>query len=215
MSQELQILTDEEKEKVDTSVSTYVNTALYSPEASKVFDYPQQNKIAYLQVTKPGWTKNRELGSVYNPDTRQYETQTIQYIPVRKLERLLNFLFNFDWDSELIEKEFTEEDVTTKKGKETTIYNAFVIMKFRASFLGKEITRTVSGSFKMYKNDATSKYAVIQAAISQSKRNFAKEFGIGSDLNDEDITAEERLAAIKKEKENTVADVEVPEGFNS
>lgn len=212
MTTQIKVLTDEEKKEVDTSVSTYVDTALYSMESDKVFNYPQQNKVAYLQVTRKGWKKSRELGSVKN-DQGQWEKQVIEYIPVRKLERLLNFLFNFSWDSELVDKEFCEVETTTNKGKSTVVYHAYVVMKFTANFLGRDITRTVSGSFQMYENKATSKFAVIQAAISQSKRNFAKEFGIGADLNDEDITTEERLAAIKKEKDNEAAKVDLPEGF--
>jgi hypothetical protein len=198
MSTELKELTPEEKKEVHTSVGTYVNTALYSPDVDKVFKIAQENKVAYLQVTKDDWKKERVLSG----------NQKIQYIPVRKLERLLNFLFNFGWTSELIKQEY--EESTNAKNK--VVYNAFVIMKFKATFLGSEIERTVSGSFQMYQNPATSKYAVIQAAISQSKRNFAKEFGIGSDLNDEDITAEERVAAIQNEK--SAAEIKVSEDFS-
>lgn len=193
-----QELTKEEKKDITNGVSTYVTKAIYDVSLDHIFKLPQENKIAFLQVTKNEWRKSRELGSVKNEETGQWEAQVIHYIPVRKLERLLNFLFNFSWDSELVEKDFAEEEVTTNKKKKMKLYNAYVVMKFKANFLGREIERTVCGSFQMYENKATSKYSVIQAAISQSKRNFAKEFGIGSDLNDEDITTEERLAAIKK-----------------
>lgn len=45
----------------------------------------------------------------------------------------------------------------------------------------------------MYANDATSQYAVIQAAISQATKNFAKLYGIGADLNDD---IEDRFAEL-------------------
>lgn len=210
------VLTEEEKKEFSTAIETYVNKSLYDVKLDSYFKMPQENKVAFLQVTRGDWKKTRELGNVFNDDTQKWEKQTIDYIPVRKLERLLNFLFNFDWSSEIMEKGFKEVAVTTKKNKETTIYDAFVIMRFKANFLGREITRTVAGSFKMYKNDATSSYAVLQACISQAKRNFAKEFGIGSDLNDEDLTAEDRFSKMPPKDKMDPGDIQdsIPADFN-
>jgi hypothetical protein len=203
MSTELvKILTDEEKIEFTESLEKYVEDSLYSVQHDKYFKFPQENKVAFLQVTRKAWQKTRELGSIKNKDTGQWEKQTIQYIPVRKIERLLNFLFNFAWESEVIKEDFVVVETKTNKGKETKMYDAFVIMKFSANFLGRDIKRTVCGSFKMYENNAVSRFAVIQACISQAKRNFAKEFGIGADLNDEDLTAEKRFAT-KQDKEPT------------
>lgn len=196
-------LSKEEKQEFTTAVETYVDKALYNVTLDPYFKLPQENKIAFLQYTRNTWKKSRELGSTYDKDTKKWSKQISEYIPVRKLERLLNFLFNFQWDSEVIDKDFIESKVTTKAGKETTIYEAFALVKFTATFLGNKISRTVSGSFKMYENPATSKFAVIQASISQAKRNFAKEFGIGSDLNDEDLVAENRFATKKEEVESS------------
>lgn len=207
--------TEEEKKEFSKALETYVEKALYNVALDSYFKLPQENKIAFLQYTRKEWTKKRELGSIKNEDTGKWETQTIDYIPVRKLERLLNFLFNFEWSSEVIEKDFIEVKTTTNAGKETKIYDAFALVKFKANFLGREITRTVSGSFKMYENKATSRFAVIQASISQAKRNFAKEFGIGADLNDEDLTAEQRFAKAPADnlESSDIAD-SIPNDFN-
>lgn len=208
--------TKEEKKAFSEALETYVNKALYDVSLDTYFKLPQENKIAFLQYTRSDWKKKRELGSVYNEETQKWEKQIIEYIPVRKLERLLNFLFNFNWSSEVIEKDFKEIQTTTKKGKETTIFDAYVIIKFNANFLGREITRTVVGSFKMYKNDATSSFAVLQACVSQAKRNFAKEFGIWSDLNDEDLTAEDRFSKIPPKDNLESSDIAdgIPQDFN-
>jgi hypothetical protein len=208
--------TEEQKKEFSEAIETYVNKSLYNVKLDTYFKLPQENKIAFLQVTRPNWKKERELGNVKNEKTGKWETQTIDYIPVRKLERLLNFLFNFDWSSELIEKEFKEVNTTTKKGKETKIYDAYAIVKFKANFLGRQIERTVVGSFKMYDNNAVSSYAVLQACISQAKRNFAKEFGIGSDLNDEDLTAEDRFSKVPPKEEIDSKDLanDLPSDFN-
>lgn len=215
MSQEItkpKEFTAEEKVEFTKSIETYVDKALYDVSLDSYFKLPQENKIAFLQYTRASWTKSRELGNIKN-DQGQWVPQVIKYIPVRKLERLLNFLFNFQWSSEVIEKDFKVIPITTKKGKETTIYDAFVIMKFKANFLGRDLERTVCGSFKMYQNDATSSFAVIQACISQAKRNFAKEFGVGSDLNDEDLTAETRFTKKEDDLESEdIADT-VPKDF--
>lgn len=104
----------------------------------------------------------------------------------------MNFVFNFNWSSKVIKQEFQEKKIlkakwvfnkTTKKKEpsatekeESTILEAFVIVEFTARVDGIDLTRTVSGSWRMYENPAVSSYAVIQAAISQAKRNFAKEF---------------------------------------
>lgn len=218
MSQELtkpKEFTEEEKKEFSKALETYVDKALYNVALDTYFKLPQENKIAFLQYTRNDWKKTRELGNVLNEETQKWETQTIDYIPVRKLERLLNFLFNFDWSSEVIEKEFVEVKTTTKKGKETVVYDAFALVKFKANFLGREITRTVAGSFKIYENKATSRFAVIQASISQAKRNFAKEFGIGADLNDEDLTTESRFAKAPADnlESSDIAD-SIPNDFN-
>lgn len=205
--------TEVEKKEFTLALETYVDKALYNVSLDSYFKLPQENKIAFLQATRKGWKKTRELGNVKN-DKWEWVKQTIEYIPVRKLERLLNFLFNFDWSSEVVEKEFIEIKTTTNAGKDTIVYDAFALVKFKANFLGREITRTVSGSFKMYENKATSRFAVIQASISQAKRNFAKEFGIGADLNDEDLTAETRFAKAPKDDFNS-SDIggEIPKDF--
>ena len=54
----------------------------------------------------------------------------------------------------------------------------------KCKFFGEWRTKTVSGSWKMYDNPAISKFAVVQAAISQATKNFAKLYGIGADLNE-------------------------------
>jgi len=191
--QKVKEFTTEEKKEFTEALETYVDKALYNVSLDSYFKLPQENKIAFLQATRKGWKKSRELWSVKN-EQGKWEKQVIDYIPVRKLERLLNFLFNFAWSSEVVEKDFVEVKTTTNGGKETVVYDAFALVKFEGEFLGRKISRTVSGSFKMYENKATSRFAVIQASISQAKRNFAKEFGIGADLNDEDLTAETRFA---------------------
>ena len=187
-------LNDKDKKWISEGVSIYVNDALFPIDRAWIFTLPQLNKIAFLQYTKKELIKTRDIGA----------GKKSQYITVRKIERLLNFLFNFNWSSEIIKTDFSEGEQNKKD-----IYEAYVLLKFNCLFLGQNITRTVSGSFKMFKNPATTKFAVIQAAISQAKRNFAKEFWIGADLNDEDIIAEERFTAIKwLDKE------EIEEGMN-
>ena len=176
------VLSDKEKTEVGEGVGIYVNDALFPISRADIFELPQQNKIAFLQYTKKEWTKKRDI----------WGGKKSEYIPVRKIERILNFLFNFNWSSEVVKTDF---EVWNQNNKE--IFEAYVLLKFNCLFLGQNITRTVSWSFKMFKNPATTKFAVIQAAISQAKRNFAKEFWIGADLNDEDIIAEERFTAIK------------------
>ena len=195
--QKAQELTTEQKKEFTEAVETYVDNALYNVSLENYFTLPQQNKIAFVQVTRNSWKKKREIWGSYidNKWVQNYS----EYIPVRKLERILNFLFNFQWDSEVIEKDFIETQVITKKGKETTVFEAFALVKFTCNFLWHKIVKTVSGSFKMYENPATSRFAVIQASISQAKRNFAKEFWIGADLNDEDLIAETRFHTKKEE----------------
>jgi len=101
------------------------------------------------------------------------------------------------------------DKVQKKKVKDGTqiIHDAFVIVEFKCKFFGEWRTKTVSGSWKMYNNPAISKFAVIQAAISQATKNFAKLYGIGADLNDD---IEDRFAEVAKPvktEEDTDADM--------
>lgn len=160
---------------------------------NKLFKLDQVKKLAILQVTPRIWIKSRNIG----------EGKNYRYIKVQRINRIFNFLFNFSWNTEVQEVNYSEYKKKVKERKEENgkksfayvekaVQEAGVILKFTCIFQKKQIMRTVSGAFVMYDNPATPKRAVIQAAISQAKRNVALEFGIGADLNDEDITEEKR-----------------------
>lgn len=107
MTEKALVLTTEQKEKMETAVSKYVDKVLFDATASEMFAVPQQNKLAFLQVTRPAWRKTRKIGSHKDDATGQWIDDFVDYIPIRKAERLLNFLFNFDWESKLIEQQFS------------------------------------------------------------------------------------------------------------
>lgn len=199
MTEIAKILTDKEKEEMESTVALYIEKVLFDAKCSEVFEIPQQNKLAFLQVTRPAWQKSRKIGWKYVEKKRVDEFAS--YIPIRKAERLLNFLFNFQWDSEIIKHEYSTGISKTKSG-EKTVHDAFVIVKFTCNFFGKERVKTVSWSWKMYDNPAISKFAVMQAAISQATKNFAKLYGIGADLNDdiEDRFAEKQVTEATPEE---------------
>lgn len=203
MAETALVLTKEEKTEMETAVASYVDKVLFDVTSAKAFEIPQANKLAFLQYTRPAWTKTRKIGSHKNDKTGQWEDDMCDYIPIRKAERLLNFLFNFDWESKLIEQKYEQGE--SKKG--AIIHEAFVIMEFTCNFFWKQIKRTVSWSWKMYDNAAVSKFAVVQAAISQATKNFAKLYGIGADLNDDIEDRFSETAKAAPTEESTDADM--------
>lgn len=213
------VLTKDKKAEVEAAMEAYVNKVIFDPSTADTFEIQQENKLAFLQVTRPSWVKSRKIGGKYDASNKWVD-ETCDYIPIRKMERLLNFLFNFNWSSKVIEKEFSSQVVdktkyclTEKKrvADGTRVINeAYVVMEFTAEFFGKQVTKTVSGSWKMYHNDAVSKYAVIQASISQATKNFGKLYGIGADLNDD---IEDRFSQ-KDIPRDPVTDEEVQEGMD-
>lgn len=132
---------------------------------------PVNVKVAILQNIPPKLIKRRPLTS----------TVSFPYIPHETCRKFLNFIFNYQIDSELISEQFETTDL--KGGKK--FYECEVTMKFTCynHTLNKKISRTVSGSIKQWQNPAISKFAAKQGAISIAWRNLLKDFGIGHNLD--------------------------------
>lgn len=132
-------------------------------------------KLQLFQSIKGIWDKKFLIKN------RKIWTQSVDYIPVRYMERILNFIFNFQRKAEMLDKGFEEEK--TSAGK--TTYHAWTCYRFSYYIDGTEYHKDVFGSWVMYNNPATSKFAVFKACQSQAIKNFWQIMGIGSDLNED------------------------------
>lgn len=125
--------------------------------------------------------------------------QSVNYVPVRYMERILNYIFNFQWKAEMLDHWFDKEVNSHWK----TIYHAWVCYRFAYFINGIEYFKDVFWSWQMYHNPATSKFAVLKACQSQAIKNFGQIMGIGSDLN-EDFEEDRYEVAIETTKQKKV-----------
>lgn len=170
---------------------------------------PEQYKIAMVQRTPKSFVKQRDIGG-----------NTIPYVSHTYAEKALNFISDFQWGSEEIASDVTRfkepkmfydkakrQKVQSTSAHGELLYNegweAMVTLKCWLIFKDKKIERVVCGGHKQYDNIAISKADCKKSAISKAYTSFAKTFGIGVDLEEQEKASYEK---IQKAYEDTVID---------
>lgn len=149
-------------------IKRYLVTQIIDPN----FDWTKINwiqKLSYLQKTPDRVVK-----------TRTIQNKSIPYVEIDYVERALNFISNFDWWYEIVDKWVdTYMENTSKWEKE--VYDARVQLKCYVVIDWKKIEKWSFWAWKSYKNIATSKFDVYKSAESNAIKNFALTIWIWSD----------------------------------
>jgi len=163
---------------------------------------PAQAKLSFLQLTPKNRIKTRIVGG-----------KSIPYMPIAYYERALNLVSNFKWGGEITYRgdiiETIEQKKDKKTGKEYTTkkFEAMITCNMWIDLDGYKIERPTIGAWTSYENPATTRFDVYKSAYANAIKNFAKSFGIGADVQEEqnDAISEERVNAQKEVwKSNTV-----------
>lgn len=187
MAQEIQVA-DLKKE-----MYRYIDKAIFAQEPAfmAVSSYA---KLSFLQLTPKNRIKTREIGN-----------KTIPYMKIEYYERALNLVSNFKWGWHILYRwdivETTEEktytDFKTKEKKKKTVkkYEAMLHCEFWIMLDWEKVTRPSIWAWTSYENPATTKFDVYKSAYANAVKNFAKSFGIGADVQEEqnEAISEERI----------------------
>lgn len=145
---------------------------------------PVEIRLAFVQKTPAAFIKSRKVGGVEVP-----------YIDHFYAEKALNFVSNFKWGSEKISSEIETVETKTKEGKVTKMYVASVEMKCWLEFPdGSRIERYIASGHNMYENPAITKADALQSAISKAHTKFARQLGIGTNIQDKEEKAYDRVS---------------------
>ena len=109
------------------------------------------------------------------------KNKPIKYVPIWYIERCLNFVSMFDWGCEVKREWMTEYSYTKSDWSKTTVYDARVLAHFYIQLWDKRIERSCYWSWKIYSNQATSRFTVYEAARSMATKSFADTLWIASD----------------------------------
>jgi hypothetical protein len=137
-------------------------------------DIPVYVKLAMLQKTPKKFIRYRKIAS-----------KKIPYIDHFYAERALNFISNFNWGSQKISSNIKTTEKQTKNGTQKC-YEAYVEMNMWAVINGEKIERFIASGHTMYENPAINKADAMQSAISKANTKFARQFGVGDELTEQE-----------------------------
>lgn len=169
--QELEIVPAERRQEIKQMLNSYFFSY------TGVFDFSTISphlRIAILQNTPAPFVKYREVGG-----------KKIPYIDHYYAERALNFISNFNWGCERIATEWTRFEQKTAKGVSHG-WECVVEMKFWLFLNGERIERYIVSGHKSFDNPATTKADCLKSAISKANTVFARQFGVGANIIDEE-----------------------------
>lgn len=166
-------------------------------------DVPSAIRLAYVQKTPEAFIKERPVGK-----NKKGDVITVPYIDHFYAEKALNFISNFMWGSEKISSEI--EKVKTAKGQ--TKWVASVEMKCWLELEDdkgnvRRIERYIASGHDMYENPAITKADALQSAISKAHTKFARQFGIGTNIQNKEEKAYTRVSRHYLDGELSEADV--------
>ncbi len=191
-------------EKSQKAINAYLSRGIVSDFSA----IPTTFKLSVLQETPKGFIKRRDISG-----------KPVPYVAHEYAEKALNFCFNFNVSSEVVEITFEEykekffdyKDKRCSKdeygkiiplSKERTVYEARLHMRFKIKNpdTGEIIVRDVFPSAKGYENIATTKGNTIQSAASRGWTICARTFGIGADIKEAEERAYSRVEASQNYK---------------
>jgi len=139
------------------------------------FNLPRDAKLSILQKTPKQYIKERKLGN-----------QMVKYVEHKYARKALNFVFNFDYSSEVISKEYLEyiEDYFQKQKDDTFKKAQRKVIEAECEVLftfPNGLKKTVFGSHKGYPNPATTRGDIMKSALSQAHTKVAQTFGMATE----------------------------------
>ncbi len=160
-----------------------VNRYLQDNIVSDFSVLPVETRMSFLQEVPKKFIKSREIGNGIK----------LPYIDHFFAERVLNFISNFRWGSEKIDSTIEEKQVKNKEGKMKTLYEATVEMKMWIYIGDNKIERYIVSGHNSYENPATTKADALQSAISKANTKFARQLGLGGNMNADESDAYEKI----------------------
>lgn len=189
------------------SLTAYVNKAVMSDFSS----WRTIAKLAISQTINPKWIAEREIGG-----------KKIQYVPGWVATKILNFIFNFNISTKIIEKSVKNYSQNTKYydkvkkawgAKASDVSEATVHMQFVFTTKeGEKIEREFISTHKAFENSATAKDDCLKGAISKAWTLAAHSFGIASNVKNQLFFSEDEAA---EEQENPIVETTVVQDFNN
>ena len=126
-------------------------------------------KLAIFQHTPKSVIKERKIW-----------WETVKYVPVGYVERVLNFVSNFKRWIQVVDKWIKAVQVQTSKWPKDA-FDAWVQCDCYIYLWDHRIERSVFWSWRMFKNKSISDFTAYEAARSQATKSFADTLWIWSD----------------------------------
>jgi len=156
-----------------------------------------RKKMILFQNTPPKYIKKRSVGG-----------QMIPYTDHFYIESAFNFIFNFDWNFDVLESK--EREYKNAKGK--TIFEVILKIKYSFNYGKKKIERTIYSGHTYFENPATNRGDAYKSALSKGHSTIASTFGIGSDVkrNENDVIKKLDAIVIEPEGDGVKVDTAPP-----
>lgn len=135
--------------------------------------WPLQDKMCCFARTPKSYIKQRRVG-----------TTMVPYVESSYAQKVLNFIFNFQVSTEVLDTKLIQESVA---GKRTNLGAVTLKFTFYDARTGREIIRTVRSSHRAYENAATTPDDAIKSAISKAWTVVGRTFGLFHDIKEDHV----------------------------
>lgn len=164
-----------EIEKTKLAINRYLQDNIISDFS----ELPVNMRMSFLQEVPKKFIRVREIGNGIK----------LPYIDHFFAERVLNFISNFRWGTEKLSSVIEEKQVKNKDGEMKRLYEATVEMKMWIYIGENRIERYIVSGHNSYENPATTKADALQSAISKANTKFARQLGLGGNMNADESDA--------------------------
>lgn len=168
-----------EIEQTKLAVTKYLEDNIVSDFS----ELPVEMRMTFLQEVPKKFIRTRVIGNGIK----------LPYIDHFFAERVLNFISNFRWGSEKLDSVIEEKQVKNKEGVVKRLFEATVEMKMWIYIGDNKIERYIVSGHNSYENPATTKADALQSAISKANTKFARQLGLGGNMNADESDAYEKI----------------------
>ncbi len=168
-----------EIEQTKLAVTKYLEDNIVSDFS----ELPVEMRMTFLQEVPKKFIRTRTIGNGIK----------LPYIDHFFAERVLNFISNFRWGSEKLDSVIEEKQVKNKEGVVKRLFEATVEMKMWIYIGDNKIERYIVSGHNSYENPATTKADALQSAISKANTKFARQLGLGGNMNADESDAYEKI----------------------
>jgi len=173
--------------KIDDIEATKIILNNYFSAGIQVMEFdsiPVPIRLSFVQKTPKAFIKYRAVGG-----------NQIPYIDHYFAEKCLNFVSNFDWDSEIVRSDIKEVMVKTKNGDKRA-FDAMVEMNFKITLGEKTIKRFIVAGHRMFESPATTRADALKSAVSKANTVFARQLGVGANIIDQEGRAYDAIVNV-------------------